>query len=51
MVPDSRYRPEAVAEHQQVRNEEKDGDPNERRDGDGGAVGAGEHQTGSLSLS
>src|SRR5208282_3018734 len=40
-------RPEAVAKHQQVGHEQKHGDPNQRRDGDGGAVGAGEHQTAS----
>src|SRR5208282_1009012 len=43
-------RPEAVAKHQQVGHEQKHGDPNQRRDGDGGAVGAGEHQTPSSEL-
>src|ERR1039458_10039009 len=40
-------RPEAVAKHEQVGHEQKHGDPNQRRNSDGGAVGAGEHQTAS----
>src|ERR1039457_7108519 len=40
-------RPEAVAKHEQVGHEQKHGDPNQRRNTDGGAVGAGEHQTAS----
>src|SRR5271166_2950038 len=37
-------RPEAVAEHQQVGDEQKHCDPEQGRGGDGGAVGAREHQ-------
>src|ERR1035441_5256804 len=41
-------RPEAVAKHEQVGHEQEHSDPNQRRNSDGGAVGAGEHQTRSL---
>src|ERR1019366_7875384 len=41
-------RPEAVAKHEQVGHEPEHSDPNQRRNSDGGAVGAGEHQTRSL---
>src|SRR5580658_1043489 len=45
-----RDRPEAVAKHQQVRNKEKHGYPDQWRDSDGGTIGAGEHQRRSFLL-
>ena len=39
-----RYRPEAVTEQQGVGNDEEGSDPEQRGQGDGGSVGAGEHQ-------